>query len=60
MISLWRLRMQYEKTYEYGIICTICDGQALPLGQVGKVSYFKCRDCGMDFAYELGESNEKV
>jgi hypothetical protein len=52
--------MQYEKTYEYGIICTICDGQALPLGQVGKVSYYKCRDCGMDFGYEHTEYDEKI
>ena len=37
--------------YEYGIYCTICEGQALPYLRLGKLNYYKCRDCGMDFAY---------
>lgn len=47
-----------EEPYEYGIYCTTCEGQALPLGKLGKLNYYKCRDCGMDFAYEIKEKEK--
>lgn len=42
-----------EEPYEDGIYCTTCEGQALPLGKLGRLNYYKCRDCGMDFAYQV-------
>lgn len=47
-----------EEPYEYGIYCTTCEGQALPLGKLGRLNYYKCRDCGMDFAYEIKEKEK--
>ena len=43
-----------------GIICTKCEGQAVPLGKIGNLNYYKCTDCGMDYAYKHKEVNEKV
>jgi len=45
-----------EEQYESGIYCTMCDGQAMPLGRLGRLFYYKCRDCGMDHAYQIKET----
>lgn len=40
--------------------CPVCDGEAYPLGNLGKLAHFRCRDCGMDFhkAAEEVETSE--
>ncbi len=29
--------------------CPICPGQGVPLGTLGRLRWYRCRDCGMDF-----------
>jgi tRNA(Ile2) C34 agmatinyltransferase TiaS len=29
--------------------CPICPGHGVPLGTLGRLRWFRCRDCGMDF-----------
>lgn len=29
--------------------CPICAGEGIALGQLGKLLWFRCRACGMDF-----------
>ena len=43
------------------IDCPICEGQALVLGTLGRLNHYRCRDCGMDFAYQTEkEENERM
>ena len=42
-----------------GILCTKCEGQAIPLGKIGNLNYYKCIDCKMDYAYKHTENNNK-
>lgn len=30
--------------------CGMCGGQATPLGTLGTLSHYRCRNCGMDFS----------
>jgi transposase-like protein len=29
--------------------CPVCSGQGVPLGQLGRLRWYRCRDCGIDF-----------
>lgn len=29
--------------------CPVCPGQGVPLGQLGPLRWYRCRDCGIDF-----------
>ena len=29
--------------------CPVCPGRGLPLGQLGSLRWYRCRDCGIDF-----------
>lgn len=29
--------------------CPICPGHGVPLGTLGRLRWYRCRDCGMDF-----------
>lgn len=29
--------------------CPVCPGRGVPLGTLGAVEWFRCRDCGIDF-----------
>ena len=29
--------------------CPVCPGQGSLLGRLGRLRWFRCRDCGMDF-----------
>jgi hypothetical protein len=51
--------MSNDEPFEWGILCTKCEGQAVPLGKIGNLNYYKCTDCGMDYAYEHTENNNK-
>jgi tRNA(Ile2) C34 agmatinyltransferase TiaS len=35
--------------------CPLCDGDGTLLGQLGHLTWFRCRQCGMDFAPDPGE-----
>ena len=52
------ITMNNTEPFWEGILCTKCDGQALPSGKIGKLNYYKCKDCRMDYAYEM-KSNKK-
>jgi tRNA(Ile2) C34 agmatinyltransferase TiaS len=52
--------MSSDEPFGEGILCTKCEGQAVPLGKIGNLNYYKCTDCGMDYAYEHKENYEKV
>ncbi len=30
--------------------CPVCPGHGVPLGQLGPLRWFRCRDCGIDFS----------
>jgi len=32
--------------------CPACNGPGMPLGGLGNLSHFRCRDCGIDFSQE--------
>lgn len=32
--------------------CGLCGGEAQPLGTLGKLTWYRCRDCGIDFNRE--------
>jgi hypothetical protein len=51
--------MSNNEPFEWGILCTKCEGQAVPLGKIGDLNYYKCTDCGMDYAYKHTENNNK-
>ena len=38
--------------------CPICDGPGILLGTLGKLTHFRCRDCGMDFNMDTEEFEE--
>jgi len=42
----------YDELDEDNLItcCPVCDGPGIFLGALGKMQYFRCRDCGMDFS----------
>jgi hypothetical protein len=29
--------------------CPVCGGPGVPLGHLGHLAWYRCRDCGMDF-----------
>jgi tRNA(Ile2) C34 agmatinyltransferase TiaS len=29
--------------------CPVCPGRGVPLGQLGTLRWYRCRDCGIDF-----------
>jgi tRNA(Ile2) C34 agmatinyltransferase TiaS len=29
--------------------CPVCPGRGTPLGQLGRLRWYRCRDCGIDF-----------
>jgi tRNA(Ile2) C34 agmatinyltransferase TiaS len=29
--------------------CPVCPGHGMPLGQLGALRWYRCRDCGIDF-----------
>lgn len=33
-----------------GETCSICDGPLMPLGQLGRLMHYRCRNCGMQFS----------
>lgn len=35
--------------------CPICSGWAMPLGQLGKLIWYICQDCGIQFSVKLEE-----
>ncbi len=32
--------------------CAICGGELIPLGRLGRRSWYRCRDCGLDTSRE--------
>jgi tRNA(Ile2) C34 agmatinyltransferase TiaS len=29
--------------------CPVCPGHGVPLGRLGQLRWYRCRDCGIDF-----------
>lgn len=29
--------------------CPVCPGRGVPLGTLGRLRWYRCRDCGIDF-----------
>lgn len=44
----------WEELEEY--TCPVCDGPGVPIGDLGRLSWFRCRYCGMDFNVETKEA----
>lgn len=40
--------------------CNMCGGPLVPLGQLGSVIHFRCRNCGMEFSRNLLRSNPSL
>lgn len=34
--------------------CPVCSGDGVPLGTLGRLRWFRCRDCGMNFSRQTG------
>ena len=34
--------------------CPVCAGDGVPLGTLGRLRWFRCRDCGMNFSRQTG------
>lgn len=42
--------MQEENNMQAdGAVCPVCQGEGAPLGQLGNLTHYRCRSCGMDF-----------
>jgi len=39
--------------------CGQCGGPGVPLGQLGSLMHFRCRNCGMMFSETLDEDQDK-
>lgn len=39
-----------ESQDDVTLTCPVCGGAAFALGKLGKLTWFRCRDCGMDFS----------
>jgi len=39
--------------------CSICEGELLPLGALGNIEYFRCRNCGAQFMFEKEKQDEQ-
>jgi hypothetical protein len=37
--------------------CKICGGELAELGSLGKLTHFRCRQCGMESSTEKGDDN---
>lgn len=33
--------------------CPVCPGRGMPLGQLGRLRWYCCRDCGIDFSRKV-------
>lgn len=33
--------------------CPLCTGPGVPLGRMGRLAWYRCRDCGIDFYEEV-------
>jgi hypothetical protein len=42
---------QYDPSDDYPTVveCPCCGGPGVELGTLGRLEWFRCRDCGMDF-----------
>lgn len=36
-------------------MCTLCGGELMLLGQLGRLVHVTCRNCGMQFSHEADE-----
>jgi len=45
------LEMAYERSTWHQVavsLCQACGGVLMPLGALGQIQWFRCRDCGLD------------
>jgi hypothetical protein len=42
------------------MICEVCDGEGLFLGNLGNLAHYRCRDCGIQFSVEGAEGDAEV
>jgi hypothetical protein len=48
---------RYEEEADYvAAACPVCGGQGALLGDLGRLTWFRCVACGMDFARHQGGS----
>ena len=40
--------------------CTICNGEAEQLGELGHTTHYRCRDCGMIFGITEAPAKKEV
>jgi hypothetical protein len=38
-----------------GTVCTVCGGEGVPLGQLGPETWYRCRNCGMEFSSKMSK-----
>ena len=44
-----RIGRKRKKEVLYVENCPVCEGESSPLGSLGFISYYRCRDCGTTF-----------
>jgi len=44
---------EVEEPPEVGATCPVCGGEGVFMGNLGRKSWFRCRDCGIEFNKEM-------
>jgi tRNA(Ile2) C34 agmatinyltransferase TiaS len=42
-----------DRDYKMDNECSLCGGQLELLGYLGNLAWFRCRNCGMEFSFEI-------
>ena len=42
------------------IKCPVCKGEGIPLGALGWLMHYRCRDCGCEFNRKIRHRKKKV
>jgi len=45
---------------EMAVVCPVCQGEVYLLGVLGRLVWYRCQDCGIEFPRERGETHEVV
>lgn len=48
-----REELRNEDSLEF-VFCPACEGPGMELGSLGRLKWFRCRDCGIEFNRDKG------
>jgi DNA-directed RNA polymerase subunit RPC12/RpoP len=47
------IELENEEEIEVTVECPMCDHPNVPMGQLGSLMHYRCRDCGVDYNEEV-------